>query len=270
MSDDAFRARYGPWAVIAGASEGLGAAFARQVAARGIHLVLVARRGELLAQLAKEIESKQNVEVRWIAADLAEPAASEAIVDRTKDLDVGLLIYNAAVSVVGSFLGESLDRYVAEQEVNCRRPLELTHHFTRQMAARGRGGVLLMSSLAGSQGSPYIAHYGATKAWNRIFAEGLWGELRAAGLDAMACSAGATKTPRYLAERPEEGTKGIPEMEPDQVVREALAAFGKQPSMIPGTVNRAASFFLQRLIPRRAAVSIMGRASKRAVSISTS
>jgi short-subunit dehydrogenase len=265
LASTEFKERYGPWALIAGASEGLGEQFARQLASRGLNLVLIARRAEVLRRLAAEIAEAHGVEVRDLAVDLAGEGAVPAIEQATANLEVGLLVYNAAVSVIGAFLGKPIEQHRAELEVNCRKPLELTHLLGRPMQQRGRGGIVLMSSLAGSQGSPFIAHYGATKAWNRVFAEGLWGELREQGVDVLACCAGATRTPGYLADRPSDGGSGyVPEMEPGDVVAEALAELGRTPSMIPGRVNRLASFFMQRLLPRGTAVTAMGRASRRA------
>lgn len=205
------------------------------------------------------------METRVVAADLASANAGAAIQEHTEGLQVGLLVYNAALSVVGSFFDESVARHLEELEVNCRRPLELVHHFGRPMLEQGRGGILLMSSLAGGQGSPCIAHYGATKAWNRVLAEGLWDELRERGVDVMACSAGATRTPRYLSERGASNDSAmVPVMEPRDVAAEALAALGSgTPSMIPGRANRAAAFVLQRLLPRSTAVRLMGNASRR-------
>lgn len=258
-----FHERYGPWALVAGASEGLGAEFGRQLAARGLNVVLLARRAELLAELARGIAETHGVEVRHAAVDLSEAEALETIERETAGLEVGLLVYNAALSLVGAFLEKPLQSHLAELEVNCRRPLELGFRFGRRMVDRKRGGILLMSSLAGSQGSPGIAHYGATKAWNTVFAEGLWWELRQHGVDVLACRAGATRTPGYLADRSDDAeSKFVPEMEPHAVVAEALAALGRRPSMIPGRVNRLAAFLLQRLLPRRTAIEVMGRASR--------
>ncbi len=170
-------------------------------------------------------------------------------------------ILDAALSILGPFFAETLERHLAELEVNCVKPLALLHLFGRPMQERGRGGVLLMSSFASLQGTPNIAHYGATKAWSRILAEGLWGELREAGIDVLACCAGATRTPGYLEYRPEATGGFVPEMEPAEVARQALASLGSVPSMIPGTMNRLAGFFMQRLLSRRAAVLAVKRAS---------
>jgi len=265
MSDPDFESRYGPFALVAGASEGMGEQFARQLAARGLNLILVARRGDVLAALAEDVAAQSGVEVRTLASDLARPESLEEIERAAAGCEVGLLVYNAAVSVIGSFLDHSIAEYRAEQEVNCRRPLELAHLFAGRMAARRRGGILLMSSLAGTQGSPFIAHYGATKAWNTVMAEGLWGELGEHGVDVLTCRAGATRTPKYLRGKRGNGDDSsafVPEMEPADVVAEALAALGRTPSMVPGRVNRIAATLMQRLLPRRMAVTVMGRASR--------
>ncbi len=258
-----FQQHYGPWAVVAGASEGLGAEFVRHIAARGVNVVAIARRAEVLRALAVEISEAHGTLVRDLALDLADASATRTIREATADLEVGLLVYNAAVSVIGPFLERPVERHRQELEVNCVRPLELLHHFGAPLRERGSGGLLLMSSLAGSQGSPSIAHYAASKSWSRVLAEGLWYELADAGVDVLACCAGATRTPRYLADRSEDSHSSfVPEMEPRDVVVEAFAALGRTPSMIPGLANRLASFLLQRLLPRRTAVSLMGRASR--------
>ena len=256
-----FLRRYGPWALVAGASEGLGEQFARQLAERGLNLVLVARRAEVLRGVASAIEKDCGVEVRHCVADLAGADAVPAIESATSDLEIGLLVYNAALSILGPFFAAPLERHLSELEVNCVKPLALLHLFGRPMQERGRGGVLLMSSFASLQGTPNIAHYGATKAWSRILAEGLWGELREAGIDVLTCCAGATRTPGYIAYRPETTGGFVPEMEPAEVAAQALAKLGSVPSMIPGTMNRLAGFFMQRLLSRRAAVLAVKRAS---------
>ena len=258
-----FREKYGRFALVAGASEGLGAAFARQIAARGLDLVLIARRAAVLESVAVRIGSESGVEVRTLAADLADPEIASAVSEATEGLEVGLLVYNAAHSAIGPFLDTPLESHLTELDLNCRTALVLTHLFGRPMRERGRGGILLMSSLAGSQGSPYVANYGATKAYDRVLAEGLWGELGEHGVDVVACCAGATRTPRYLAGRPgDKRSYFVPEMEPEDVAREALAALGRRPSLVPGRANRAASFFMAHLLPRRLAIRMMGSATR--------
>ena len=251
---DEFVARYGPWALIAGASEGIGAAFARALAQRGVHLALVARRGERLEALEREIAGLAPVQVRRIALDLARADAATRLEREASDLDVGLVVYNAALAPAGAFLEIPLDEQLAAIDVNVRGPLALTHHFGRRLAARGRGGIVLLSSLTAFQGSPFVATYGGTKAFLLTLAEGLWFELGPRGVDVLAVCAGATRTPSYLR-RSKQRAPG--ELEPEQVAREALAGLAHGPSMIPGRFNRFASQLMRRLLPRRTTIRIM-------------
>jgi hypothetical protein len=256
MTRDAtsFHNKYGPWAVVAGASEGLGAAFARAIAARGVNLVLLARREGALAEVAASLRAQ--VEVKTAALDLGAPDLAERLQSLTAELDVGLCVYNAAASHIGPFLERSLADKQAIVDVNCRGPLIAAHVFGQRFVARGRGGIVLMSSLTAFWGSPLIATYGATKAFNLSLGEALWYELGPQGVDVLACCAGATRTPGFL--RSLGGRRGPPSMAPDAVAEEALAALGGPPSMVPGVANKLASQLLRRLLPRRSAVSIMG------------
>ncbi len=243
---------------MAGASEGLGAEFAAELAGRGFKLLLIARRRPELEELSQILSNECGVEVRPMVLDLAGADAADTIQQETADLDIGLLVYNAGYSIIGPFLDHSIDDHRKELNVNCRTPLALTHHFANRMAGRGKGGILLLSSMAGFQGSPLIANYAATKAYNMILAEGLWDELRESGVDVLACCAGATRTPNYLRSNPAAGSTLVPVMEAEAVVREALEQLGKRPSIIPGRRNRIAAFLLHRLLPRRRAITIMG------------
>lgn len=255
-----FAARYGLWAIVAGASEGLGAAYAEELAARGLNLVLVARRFELLQSLASTLSKKYNVETRVIALDLATSDAVEQITQNTNDVEVGLLIYNAAFSAIGPFLERPLEDHIKEINTNAYTPLKLIYLFAEQMLPRGRGGIVLMSSLSAFQGSAYISTYAATKAFNIVLAEGLWEEWREGGVDVLVCVSGAVKTPNYVTSEPEQtGGLGDMTMNPDQVVREALNALGKQPYVIPGRMNRISSFVMRHLLPRKMAIKFMGK-----------
>ena len=251
-----FAKRYGPWALIAGASEGIGAAFARALAQRGLDLALVARRPEPLAQLEREIAALAPVRVRCITLDLARGDAAARLEHELADLDVGLLVYNAALAPTGAFLEIALEEQLAAIAVNVHGPLALAHHFGRRMTSRGAGGIVLLSSLTAFQGSPFVATYGATKSFLLVLAEGLWYELAPRGVDVLAVCAGATRTPSYLRRRSPKGAPG--ELEPDDVAREALARLGRGPAMIPGRFNRFASQLLRRVLSRRAAIRLMG------------
>jgi len=257
----AFAHRYGPVALIAGASEGIGAAFARELAAAGLHLVLVARRDAPLAALGKELRAAHEVDVRTLPCDLAEPAATDAITGACRGLEIGLLVYNAAASSVGRFLDTPLDAHLRAVHVNARGPVLLAHAFGGPMAARGRGGIVLMSSLTAFQGTPFVASYGATKAFNLVLAEGLWSELKERGVDVLACCAGATLTPGYeRATPPRAGFRFAPSpQDPVDVAREALDALGHRPLVVTGRGNRIASFVMRRIFTRRLAVATMGR-----------
>lgn len=260
MTESSFRSRYGPWALVAGASVGLGAEFAEQLAARGMNLVLLARRAEVLNPLADRLRSSFGVEVNAVAVDLAAGDLLTKVREAVGDREIGLLVYNAALSRIGPFLDQPLEDNLRMLDVNCRGPLILSHELGRGMAARGRGGIILMSSLAGSQGVPLIATYAATKAWNLVLAEGLWDELSARGIDVLASRAGATRTPAFEASAP---AKGAPMMEPGPVVAETLAALGRAPSVVPGAWNRVAALLFGHVLPRRTAVHLMGRMTRR-------
>jgi short-subunit dehydrogenase len=264
MADKAdFIPRYGSWAIVAGASEGIGATYAEELAARGLNLVLVARRAEILQLLASELSTNYNIETRIIPLDLAASTAVDQITEQTKDLEIGLLIYNAAFSAIGPFLERPVEDHIKEINTNAFTPLKLIYLFAEQMLARGRGGIVLMSSLSAFQGSAYISTYAATKAFNIVLAEGLWEEWRERGVDVLVCVSGAVKTPNYVASEPEQtGGLGDMTMKPDQVVHEALAALGKAPYVIPGRMNRISSFVMRHLLPRRNAIKLMGRILK--------
>ncbi len=255
-----FRERYGPGALVAGASAGLGEAFARLLAERGLHLVLLARRGEALERLASEIRASRGVEVRVAPQDLGAPDLAATAAGLAADAEIGLLVYNAAHSAIGRFVERPLAEQLRVLDVNCRGPLVLAHVLGSAMAARGRGGIVLMSSLAASQGNPWLASYAASKAFDLVLAEGLWAELGERGVDVLACRAGATRTPGYAASRPK---RSVPLMEAAAVARRALGALGRRPSTVPGALNRVAAFALGRLLPRTASIRIMGRATRR-------
>jgi len=254
-----FRARYGTWALVAGASEGLGAEFATQLAAKGLNLVLIARRKELLEQLGAQLTSKYAVEVRPLQLDLSREDVGSVVDAATCDIDIGLLVYNAAISMLGPYFEIALEDHLKEIAVNCRAPLTLSYLLGQHMLKRRRGGIILMSSLSSSQGSALITNYSATKAYNRLLAEGLWDELRTQGVDVLTCSASSISTPGYRASTPRgSGRISVSAMTPRAIVSETLAALGKQPVIIPGWTNRLANIVMQRLMPHTTAIKLMG------------
>jgi uncharacterized protein len=251
-----FTEKYGPYALVAGGSYGLGAAFAEGIARRGVNLILLARDEERLAATAARLREAHGVEVIALAGDVAD---HESVTQRLADLalPIGLLVYDAAYAPIGLFESVTQEQLVKATEVNVRAPLVLTKVLSEPMIERGRGGIVLMSSLAGSQGSPNIATYAATKSFNAILAEGLWKELKPHGVDVLACLAGAILTPGYQAA---EGAKPAPgTLEAEDVAEQTLNALGKGPIVIPGAVNKLARLVLMRLLSRRAAIAIMSR-----------
>jgi short-subunit dehydrogenase len=257
-TDPAFFDRYGPCAVVLGASEGLGAAFARALADRGLDLVLVARRPDALEAVAAPLRAR--VDVRTEALDLADPDLAARLEQLAGSRDVGLCVYNAALSRIGPFLDVPLADKQRIVDVNCRGPLIAADVFGRRLVQRGRGGLLLMSSLTAFWGSPLVATYGATKAFGLSLGEALWYELGPRGVDVLVCCAGATRTPGF--ERAS-GPDGPRAMAADAVADEALRALGGPPSMVPGRLNRLAALVLGRLFPRRRAVALMGSQTAR-------
>ncbi|MEA4905987.1 MAG: SDR family NAD(P)-dependent oxidoreductase [Anaerolineaceae bacterium] len=260
---NSFQTRFGPWALVAGASQGLGAEYARQLAARGLNLVLVARHSGRLDALAADLAAQYPVQTRTIVCDLSQAEAAEQVATQAAGLEVGLLVYNAALAPVAPFFELTLEQHLAALQTNVRTPLELVYRFGEHMRARRRGGILLMSSLSALQGSALIAHYAATKAYNLILAEGLWDELRQDGIAVLASLPASIATPNYQASLPEQGRSGVPAMPPQQVAAESLAALGRQSTRIPGWSNRAAAFVMRRLLPRQAAIRLMGSTLRR-------
>lgn len=248
-----FVARYGPWAVVAGASEGLGAAFAGALARRGCKLLLLARRAEALEQVAAPLRA--STEVRTAVVDLGDAELAATLAGLTAGLEVGLCVYNAAFSQIGPFLEQAAEDQQRTLDVNCRGPMIAARVLAPAMVQRGRGAILLMSSLTAFWGSPYVATYGASKAFNLSLGEALWYELGPLGVDVGVCCAGATSTPGFLRSS---GAKGPRSMPPEAVAEEALQALGGPPTMIPGVFNKVAARLLSRLLPRPTAVRIMG------------
>ncbi len=256
---DDFKSKYGPWAIVAGASEGLGAAFAEVLARRGLNLILIARRLEKLEALSVNLRNKYPIEIIVYSIDLADFEQTKQFLSRP-ETDIGLLVYNAAYAPIGYFENISEENLTRIVDVNIKTPLLLSKLVSTQLIGKKKGGIILMSSLAGNQGSPKIATYAASKAFNAIFAEGIWSELKKYGIDVMACCAGAITTPGY---KNAQNTKDAPgTLNANEVAEKTLNALGKGPTVIPGFTNKMARFFMGRLFPRKLAISIMDHNTK--------
>ncbi len=225
-------ARYGPWAVVAGGSEGVGASFAEQLAAAGLNLVLVARKPDPLERTA-EAARAHGVEVRTLAVDLTEVDAITAIVEATADLEVGLLVYNAGANSYGhEFVEGDLARFQQVIDLNVTAQLALVQHFGAAMKQRRRGGLLLVGSLAGYMGAAQISVYAAVKSFCRVFAEGLWLEMQPHDVDVLEFVLGVTRTPAMERAGLNFDLPGMHVSEPDDVARQALAQLGNGPVQV--------------------------------------
>ena len=247
--------RYGPWAVVVGASDGIGAALAEELAAHGTNVVLVARRKVLLDELADTLRATHGVQVRVAVLDAATPEGIAAIAGFPED--VGLVVCNAALGPVGPFLGLTAAQLDAMLDLNCRSAAHLAHAYGTRLVARGRGGIVLLGSMAGDQGSALVTHYAATKAYLRVLAEGLWAELRQHGVDVLASCPGLVHTPTFEQTAAAPAGRLVPApMRAEDVARETLAALGRRPVVIPGRRNRLVAFAARRLLSRRRLVTL--------------
>ena len=231
---------YGPWAVIAGGSEGVGAAFADRLASAGLNLVLVARTAGPLEQTAAAARA-HGVEVRTAAVDLLRPDAVDLLRATTDGLEVGLLVVNAGANSYGhEVVSGDLSRLRETIDLNVLRQVELTHHFGAPMRQRRRGGILLVGSLAGYLGQPELAVYSAAKAFARVFAEGLWLELKPYDVHVLHLVLGVTRTPAMQRAGLRFDLPGLQVAEPDEVAAEGLARLDQGPVWITAGNERTA------------------------------
>jgi uncharacterized protein len=251
-----FRTRYGPWAFIGGASQGIGEAFADKLAATGLSLFLVARQGEALERTARRVRAEHGVAVRWRAIDLASPGMIAELRPELDELDLGLLVCNAAYGAIRPFLQNSLEDLSAHLDLNCRAPLLLARYFTERLQPRGRGGMIIMSSLVGFHGTAMLGTYAATKAFDTVLGEGLHYELRSLGVDVLVCVAGATRTPNYLSTEPRYGWLRPSEHEAGRVADEALRCLGRKQVHTVGRRNQVTQLLL-RVLGRQLASRLM-------------
>ncbi|WP_157976379.1 SDR family NAD(P)-dependent oxidoreductase [Parahaliea mediterranea] len=241
MSTDnaGFEASYGPWAVIAGGAQGIGEAYTRYIAARGVNVMVLDISADALAAISASVREEFGVQCLPVEVDLAGDDMLEVIRAAVGKREVGLLVYNAGLADVGPFYkaDSGLDFELKKIAVNVTGPLKLIYHFGKAMLARRRGGIVLMSSGAGLTGSPYYAHYSATKAYDIALGEALWGEFAPYNVDVLAVAAGMTLSTaaagfEHIEDRSQFQTT-------TELVDEAMAALGQQPLLIAGKNHRA-------------------------------
>ncbi|MEN8132475.1 MAG: SDR family oxidoreductase [Pseudomonadota bacterium] len=252
-----FAKKYGPWALVTGASSGIGKEMATQLAAEGLNVVIVARRQNLLDEVKNELIDKHSVQVRTIQADLTKHDAIEQIEAATRDLDIGLVIPNAGTEIVGEFVESDIRKNSELVHLNTVAPMQIANVFGRHLKKRGEGGILFVSSLFGYQGIPYVANYAATKAYILSLGEALHVEMSRYGVDVSVLSPGLTAT--EMKENMGIDFKKIPmfSMKPERTARVGLRALGKKVTVVPGLLNKIYAWE-NRFIPRTWPVSLFG------------
>jgi uncharacterized protein len=254
--------KYGPWAVIAGGSEGVGPCFARRLGRAGINLVLLARKPGPLAEAARQIKQESNVEVRTVEVDLTQADMLERIRAVTDGLDVGLLIYNAGAAHGPKLLiDQTPDEALAVVKLNVIGQTLLAQHFGKAMVERGRGGILLVCSMANMAGCYSLATYAGAKAFTQIFGESLWAELQPQGVDVLVLMLARTRTPALART---EISQGDPAADPDEMAEQGLANLANGPVYVPSHLMQAFEYL--RKLPRREATETVSKSLRPQVS----
>ncbi|MFI5614131.1 SDR family NAD(P)-dependent oxidoreductase [Amycolatopsis sp. NPDC051903] len=260
------RTRYGRYAVVTGASAGIGAEFAAQLAASGFDLALVARRKDKLEALAEQVREEHGTTTEVIELDLGREGAVTELLRRTAHLDVGLVVASAGIATAGPFLDTPLADESALLDLNLSVPMRLSHEYGRQFRTKGRGGLVLVSSAVAFAAIPYLANYSAAKAYLANFGQALRHELKPAGVDVLVLAPGPTATEGFAgAEGIDFAKLPMPAMSARRVVRAALRALGRKPLVIPGFPNRVNDFLGKHVTPRRIQTAMYGTLVRRAL-----
>lgn len=255
--DSSLRRRFGPTALITGASDGIGRAFAIQLAEQGFDLILVARGRTALRELALDLGVRFGTETTVIPIDLSAPDAVATLLEETKGAQIGLVIAAAGFGSVGPFLQQDMASEINMVDLNCRSVVELSHGFGSRMAQQERGGIVLFGSLVGFQGAPLSATYAATKGFMQSFAEGLAPELAAQGVSILSVAPAQVGTGFAARAGMQMGKAATPET----VAKGALAALGKRGTVRPGILAKFLGWSLA-MLPRWGRVQIMGMIMK--------
>ena len=253
-ADSRFRSRYGPWALITGASDGIGREFAVRVAELGLDVVVVARRVDRLEELAHRLRADHGVEVAVRPTDLGDPRQVDALLEATRTFEIGLVVGAAGFGTSGDFVETSRDDELSMIDVNVRAVAALAHHFAPRLTARGQGGLVLLGSIVGFQGVSRAANYAATKAYVQTLGEGLRAELAPRGVDVVVSAPGPVLT-GFSARANMKFTRG---MRPRDVAVDTLKGLGRQTTVRPGLLGKALEASLA-LLPRGGRVRVMSR-----------
>lgn len=246
------KARYGQWAVVTGASSGIGLELAERLAEAGLNIVLNARQLHVLEQVSADLETTYGVETRVVVADLSTSEGVQQLITSTSNLNIGLFVACAGYGTSGLFVESNIEEEVNMLRVNCEALLQLTHHYSQLFTKNKKGGILLMSSIVAFQGVPYAAHYAATKAYVQSLAEALSIELRPHGVDVLAPAPGPVES--GFGQRA--NMKMDMTLTPAQIGIPILKALGRKTSVLPGFLSKLLVYSL-RTVPRWAKVRIM-------------
>ncbi len=250
----AFEQKYGPWALVTGASDGIGRAFAEELARRGVHVVLVARRRLQLEQLATTLTQTYGVQCQVLVANLSDAQGVQQVLDNSTGRDVGLVVCAAGFGTSGPFLQNDLATELDMLQVNCGALAALSWGLGQRLVQRGRGGLVLLSSVVAFQGVPRSAHYAATKAYVQTLSEGLREEWRELGVQVLAVAPGPVRS--GFAARSQMSMARAED--PQVVARASLDALGRTGTVRPGLLAKLLGYSLA-LAPRWGRVRIMGR-----------
>jgi short-subunit dehydrogenase len=254
--------KYGPWALVTGASRGIGAEFARQCAEQGLNVILIATNERLLKEQKEFLERSYGVEARIIILDLSREDIMDVIAPATADLEIGLLVCNAGISSVRPFLSQDEHELLRQFHVNARSALILARFYGKLMTQRKRGGIIFLSSASAMNGTAYSANYAGTKAYSLILGESLWYEFKNSGVDVLGFMPGCTRTPGFDQHNPNPGAF-IKVMGVRETVSEAFDALGRRPSRIAGRANRWAYFFMGMFLSRKNAINAVSASMKK-------
>jgi short-subunit dehydrogenase len=256
--------RFGPWAVITGASSGIGREFTRQIAASGIHVVLVGRREKSLAKVARECSEQFHVEHRIVAVDLSKDGFMTTIVDTTRGLDIGLVISNAGSSRSGLFLDKPREALTERLRLNSLAHLELAHHFGRTLTGRRSGGIIFIGAMSADKGVPAMANDAAAKAYVRSLALALHEEFKPSGVYVTLLAPGPTDTSGLAELGLDPKTMPMTPMKVDQCVYEGLSALARNKSIIiPGRLNRMMNAIVPAAVRRAMMTKLFSKASEK-------
>ncbi|MEM9888538.1 MAG: SDR family NAD(P)-dependent oxidoreductase [Bacteroidota bacterium] len=251
---DRLQSKYGNWALVTGASSGIGKELTQQLASAGFNLVIAARRKGVLYEIAADLQAAYPIKVHTVAGDLSQQPEVENLIEAVREIPLGLAILNAGFGTSGKFIESDIDKEVNMLDLNCRSLLMLSHHFAQQFAKKQKGGIILLSSLVGFQGVPNAANYAATKAYVQSLGEALAVELKPHKVDVLCAAPGPVNT--SFSERANMQMGNV--LKPEDIGVPILKALGRKTTVLPGTLTKILTYSL-RTVPRWAKVKIMNQ-----------